>query len=359
MKKLFIHIGTHKTGSTAIQNALGENRFKIRDDNIALLPVSGLIARLGNASEYDSSIVCKVREHIKKHASKVNKKINSYVISSETFSGNILYAYNNTNIVANILYEATLEFDVYIIVYLRRQDQFFESLYTQMIHEGKSYSFDHFYEQLKMSAFNWLELLDAYAQYFGRDKILARRYDRKHLPDSNSLVNDFARVIGVEKLCSSESNVGYSRDALELAKLCNKSFSREKRSKLRKLLQVTNTKMPFDNYQYFNDESRKSYLSSYDESNSKVAKIYFNEASCQLFEPPKYNNEPIYKGLSLESFCVVITNALLETQKLSPNSSILILINKIDFWLLVIHIKILGLKKMMYHFSCKIRKLFH
>ena len=66
--------------------------------------------------------------------------IERFVTSWEGFSGNPRLAYQNANAVASMLRESTKSLDVRIIVYLRRQDEFVESMYTQTIHEGGSFA---------------------------------------------------------------------------------------------------------------------------------------------------------------------------------------------------------------------------
>src|SRR5690625_5570114 len=54
-------------------------------------------------------------------------------------------------------------------------------MYTQSIHLGDSHSFEEFINGFDESAFDWESILESYSEWFGKDRIIARRYHKAFL----------------------------------------------------------------------------------------------------------------------------------------------------------------------------------
>ncbi len=138
MNKLFMHIGTYKTGSTALQQWLRINSNYLKSNDILYIPKSyNFLRKTINGDKNCNYIELKdVRQSLFKTSRKENNK--TLVISSEHLSGDPKYGYIDSLAIARTMKEITsgLNLQIFIIVYLRRQDNFFESLYTEMIHQG-------------------------------------------------------------------------------------------------------------------------------------------------------------------------------------------------------------------------------
>ena len=317
MSKLCIHIGTHKTGSTALQVALRRQAAPLRREGIVLLARPQVARPLMRGKAKDADLVRRCRDHLREVAASSRAEDSvTFVMSWEGFSGDPEFGYKNVGIVAESLRDITRDFDTQITVYLRRQDDFLESMYTQMIHRGGSLSFqEHRRGFSDSSFFNWQDLLERYAEAFGQDRIRVRRYHKHNLPNHNSLQVDFAQFINSQVLETDNGedtrNVGYSRDALELARLTNPHLNDSERRRLRKALRGTSAKQPFEKYSYFSDADRKDFLSQYAESNAVVARQFLGDKSGGLF-PPVDSDPPreSYPGLSAERAALVLAKAV-------------------------------------------------
>jgi len=130
-RSLYIHIGTHKTGSTAIQSFLTLNKNIMQEFGV-LYP---------NKSENHYLITKELREKEKPFLDKETqlykifseireKKSNKYIISSEGFceSDKILIPR-----LKDALKFFAIDFETKIIVYLRPQVSWFESSYQQIV----------------------------------------------------------------------------------------------------------------------------------------------------------------------------------------------------------------------------------
>lgn len=318
--RLFIHIGTHKTGTTTIQYALRNNAEALRNENLIYLSIPASAHKLMNRIDVDDHIISQCRDELNQ-AIAIQQKDGDfhYIWSWEGFSGSPNIGYENACIVAESLKKITIGFDVQIIVYLRRQDDFIQSLYTQKIMEGESYTFESFLHNYSSVSFNWERLLRCYAASFGKDKIIARRYDGALFDGPDSLLKDFANILGSKSLFEStiniERNRGYSGDALEIARLTNPYLTRMEKNRLRQILQQTNARPLDENYSLLTNDQRKEFLRTYLESNANVARRYFHDSPSTLFSTSDLDNtREAYQGISLENAIIVLTKAMLAQQ---------------------------------------------
>jgi hypothetical protein len=317
--KLYIHIGVQKTGSTLLQKILDDHKPELKKERIYYLGRYREIAREFRViTENDPKLNNILQKAIIKDLTDINNTgFATYVISNEKFAGNKMTGYNNTEVIARSLHEITekLDLDVYIIVYIRRQDDFIESTYQQKIFSGDTYTFDEFLDLFDTTAFNWHSLLQSYAGIFGKEKILVRRYHKTFLPDIYSLPREFGQIIGsnfLKKYQSSRTeNTGITRDVLEILRITNSFLAEEDMRDLRELLTLDNYKNAYQAYSFFKPEERMEFLSRYEKTNELVAREFFNDASGTLFPPPK--NEPDfgeYPGLSKETAIKILTKSI-------------------------------------------------
>lgn len=349
-KSLYIHIGTHKTGSTAIQQFLRQNKRRLAQEGVFYLTLPYGIEKLMSANELDEELVDSVKKSLANKANSYSPKKaqeGCYLLSWEGFSGDALKGYANVAIVAEHLQRMTEQFDVKIIVYLRRQDDFLESIYTQKIHEGASYAFHSFVEMLPDTSFDWARLLAAYGDRFGKENLIVRRYDKAFLPKSDSLLKDFLQIVGVDfnKLDVEKKelipNRGYSRDALEIAKLANPYLRNEEKKRLRRILQNASAKQPFEKYAYWTSSERARFLERYNQSNAQVASHFFDEEFGDLFPIDNDRSErEQYGGLSAEAVAKVLAVALVMDKGNESQSIFLRLLMKMEQKLIGLYRKI-------------------
>jgi hypothetical protein len=246
-------------------------------------------------------------------------------MSLEGFSGDQWNGYDNAEVIAENLGKMTEGLDVRIIVYLRRQDNFLESLYTQGIREGKSWTFAEFLRRFDDVSFNWELLLRSYTKFFGRDNLVTRVYSKERLPEKHSILDDFASIIGSKTLSSgarrsSTPNVGFSRDALEITRLTNPYLDKSDQTRLRVIFQKTSAKQPFEGYSYFGEQERNIFMARYSQSNAAVARKYFDDPTGTLFPPSSASSErPVYPGLTPEGVAIVLTKAMLHEKHVASH----------------------------------------
>lgn len=323
---LFIHIGTHKTGSTAIQRALPVGGPALRE-GLVRLDFHGDISRAAWSQADEEAQVEKFRAQLQTRECR-------YLLSCEGFSGNPYQGYANAPVIAARLRAVTREFTPRIVVFLRRQDDFIESIYTQLIHQGGSQSFADFLAGLPPGGLDWHRLLGAYAAEFGGENLVVRRYHPDFYPKPESLLEDFCGIVGVtpaaleKKKAAATPNQGYSREAQEIALQCNAHLGEEDRRQLRALLQKISPKPVFQNYSYLDAEARRGILAGFEESNAAVLREYLPECGdARLFPPPE-----AVEGKAAVSVPLVVTlvKMLLDTQKRQRGSRLIRMASKLD-----------------------------
>ena len=177
-----------------------------------------------------------------------------------------------------------------------------------------------FLKHFDQDSFNWFQLLNSYAKAFSKDSIKVVPYCRSRLTGKSGLIDSFANIVGSSVLRNYETelspNAGFSRDAIEIARLCNPSLDQRNRKLLRAILQRTNTKEPFESYNYLTADERRRIVETYSESNAAVAEKYLENAGAGLFpESPVHDStEDIYPGLTQANIGVVLNNIILTLQ---------------------------------------------
>ncbi len=249
-KKLFLHIGSHKTGSTALQVFLTENRNLLLKDGI-LYPDIGcpefsrhgqhLLAWLffttpgylpvfeGNVIEKSTLEEMNLVSEIKSAA--LSEGINSIILSSEEFS--VLRPSEIDTLSKNLV-----DFDVEVIIYLRRQDRYLESSYsTSVLYSGYIKNFSDYLNAQRMNL-NYYELVKNWENSFG-GRVYVRSYEDPEI--KKDIVSDFCKLIninnGLYTLSDNRINESISVHAVEVIRgLKLRGWTNENLTFLRKKL---------------------------------------------------------------------------------------------------------------------------
>ncbi len=322
MRDLYIHIGTHKTGTTTIQQALrGVPKAARKKEGWQRIGMPETARHLQQSERYDKPLVAQLRRELDKSIRKsAGHCADNVILSSESLSGFPVRGYANNAPVCAMLRDATDHLNVKIIIYLRRQDSFVESMYTQMIHEGLNLSFPEFLKNFDSSdALDYACMLSNLRNCFGGRNVIVRSY---HAAASQGLLEDFGKIINspsLKDLSLNDNNPSYSRKALEIARTCNPFLDKEERVILRRALQATMPKGRGIPFGFFTSEERMIFLRRHQLSNQKVAKDYFNGDFGKLFPmPAAATPAPSQEPLSYEDVAKLITQLFHQGQLSSP-----------------------------------------
>lgn len=190
-KRVFVHIGRPKTGTTAIQIALADGR--------ATLEKHGFVYPSPHAQH--AFIVYSCNPHLLKGfppskqemfmsvSASVRAELpnieNDVILSSEGLS------FTEPRALADWLGNL----DTSIIVYLREQVEWLASGYQQEVKSRAITS--QFSEFINLFDVDYAKFLDKWASVFGADRIIPRIYT-KELLVGNNVVTDFLSVLGID-----------------------------------------------------------------------------------------------------------------------------------------------------------------
>jgi len=194
---IHLHIGRHKTGTTAIQDFLSANRAILAQHGI-LYPAEltgtqahhGLVLALeerNNASRnprgLDSVVDTRLSDYLGRLRAEAHAAPDS-IISSEGLQR------VDPRLVAEMFGA-----DVKILVYLREQLDYMLSAYAQEVHNGLATR--TFAEFADASHYYYGTFLDRWADVFGGARLVVRIYDRASLARGD-VVADFISVVGLD-----------------------------------------------------------------------------------------------------------------------------------------------------------------
>jgi len=296
MKSLILHIGTHKTGSTALQQWFSANDEKLRDKGV-LYPSSGrpvtgpvwghhllpwaIQRRRGIDSE-------KVWAELKKEIEASNA--HTVVISSEEFDD------LSKAEVARVA-EHLAPWSLRVVIYLRNPYDFMVSYYKQIVKSGVCRK--TFPEVLRASAgrCNYFRICEAWSAAIGGNLPDIRMYDR--ISEMPGILADFSTVFSSQQsvipsdLVEHRRNISPTDRTIGFISFLNRFegrlegvferkrvFAALRRKALRGhgvgKLMVT-LSMPFVKASFYDVDDRNWLRSQLESSNAKLAANYLSE----------------------------------------------------------------------------------
>ncbi len=231
-KQLFLHIGSHKTATTFLQNSLATNPRALRQMGL-LYPRSGLIHEahfrlcweLKDPALRDRPLDrlplwSKLLEEI---AAAPEPRV---VLSSEEFGLGL----DPTRLEA-----LKAHHDVQVVFYLRSPDSYMESFYNQFVKDfgtRETRGIEVYVAEEGLFFLDTMKLLRPWVELFGAQAIRLRLFGRAHLPDG--ILADFLRTLGYSDwpefsppAPSVLHKVSLPPDALEYLRLSNPFLDRQ------------------------------------------------------------------------------------------------------------------------------------
>ena len=220
MKKILLHIGTPKTGTSALQNFFMNNIELLREEGIYYpehkLDSNGVSSGNGtllfNAAK--NSFIKDGKQIIKDIMDETS--LDSILLSSEGF-------YRYPEELYSIIGDAT------IIVYFREQSTRMLSSYNQSVkRKNNIITFDTFVDNIfKKNDGNFDgAILKKWAELFGIENIIFRPYEKEQFIGGN-IYTDFLNILGSKTyenydFPTNEINISYNKDALVFKLLVNR-----------------------------------------------------------------------------------------------------------------------------------------
>lgn len=240
-KNVFIHIGGHKTGSSAIHYCLKKNFKNLLKQNFFYFDT------YKNEDMHNFLNLNKEKENVKYINSIIReiKNINqdNIIISRGSLCGSIAKKYDNSEIFAQYLSKLKKYFNVKIIYYIRDPLPFLISVYFQLKKNQKYINLDiqEFVSNSKPHKFFEKTIL-SYKKYFENNLIILN-YSKVFKNDHKFFLDDFFKTIDRSiKIIPSNLNINYSLNENSKFIIENsfKHLSEEHKVKALKILKILN-----------------------------------------------------------------------------------------------------------------------
>lgn len=342
MKTLYLHIGMPKTATSSIQKFLSHNRAALRQNGYCYPPplfqfprvsvvrnAHFLIARVEKADG--------TRDYETENAyfSDGMKQIEDYFLTCDriVLSDESIWFYSSyvhKRFFKKLAdYAAKKEWQVKVIVYMRRQDEFLMSRWNQSVKQNTSdaavMSFEEFlsiYKEKQRKILEYGKKLDQIAAALGKENLIVRRFDRAEWVDG-SIVHDFVQQIGLtlnedfDEL-QEPVNLGLGKNETELKRIINQdeSFSPQEIQRLGNILRDVSKKGHPKEWALLSKTETQKLLDAYQKENGHAAQEYLADGkplfSDKIKDLPKWTpqNEQM-----LETLVQFFTTALVEQQR--------------------------------------------
>lgn len=303
MKTLYLHIGTPKTATSSIQEFLHTNRKTLEKHGYCFpkLPhkypyvcsnrnahfmVENLYYEDGTR---DFPLEMEFLREGLDHMAECMKEFDNVILSEENLWR--VSGYSHKDLFPYLEQESRQQgYQIKIIVYLRRQDQFLVSNWNQCVKQGKTSCTQPLESYIKTIQKNYklvldyASKLDRMAELFGKENLIVRRFE----PGSwvhHSIIHDFMDCIGLElteefTLPSRMVNPGLSGNNAEIKRIINResSFSKEENTFLTGFLKELS---PESGERYpcsmLSGEETRTLLNKYAAGNARVASEYIKD----------------------------------------------------------------------------------
>lgn len=366
MKTLYLHIGTTKTGTTSIQKFCLQNQLLLQKKNYcfpdsiyryenkenATFRYKGIHRNghflVGSVWDADGGHDTAEEERL------YNEGMANVAALFQTYDNVILSdegiwymsSYGKRDLWDKLQTHAKEHhYQIKIIVYLRRQDDFFISNWNQAVKENHmTDSIEKNLEETmktRIKRYAYGEKLDSISQIFGKEHIIVRRFEPQAFYNGN-IYADFLHCLGLElteeykPLESATNNTSLEGNTLEIMRILNTVPELDSQTRLlyleslRAITKISDCKCSMLSY-----DERKALMSRFEEGNRHVAETYIHDGK-PLFDTdtatlPKWQPVNPYMHEDLIRFFTLDNHSLYETidtlhmqlQALEKKSSVL------------------------------------
>lgn len=306
MKTLYLHIGTQKTGTTSIQHFCHDNNARLTEEGYFYpdFPFEYIhIGKYRNGSFLETIYIDnegirhpEKEEEYFKTGLKIIKELfmqhDNLIISNEGIWGACFVRKRGIPRMLELQEDAKNSgYQIKIIVYLRRQDEYLLSWYNQIVKHSistkNSITWEDYYKNYrKYVQLNYFKSLKKLEEIFGIENIIVKRFDKRYFKD-NSLISDFLDIFNLElndSYCMYEEdnifNTRLSENTCEIKRIINGSVKlniNEVRQFERILNQVSPISEEIYPCSFMSDEERQAFMQLYEHSNNKVVKRYLKD----------------------------------------------------------------------------------
>lgn len=301
MKTLYIHIGTPKTGTTSIQNFCGLNREKLKEQGV-LYPIMNYHYERKSVNRNGYFLTGTIKENGTRNKEKEKQVFNNelqYIVDCFKDYDTILLSDESiwwaTSTRRKGLWKDLKKhseqhnYQIKVIVYLRRQDQFMMSRYNQKLKTdfiASTQSFDEYFADMNgrfKCVMDYRERIDNIAKSISKENVIVKRFDRNYFYNGD-LNQDFLHILGVKvddrfQQLKETANTGISVQSGEIKRVLNrlKPITMADNNKLIKILKECEEVLPESNTSLMSTDEVKAFMEQFVDSNESIVDEYIGD----------------------------------------------------------------------------------
>ncbi len=291
---LYIHIGMPKTGTTSLQFFMHRNKATLKKQDVYYpatmrdpLPTATqhryvnefMRQQQRNRDEgkpVSGHVINRVAQEIERQGFAKN------VISEELFSYDPEFS-------AAYLGRFAKKLDAKVVVFLRRQDTWAESMYAQSVRGGYTGTFEEFIQaRSTVDRLDFVKFLGHWAKHFGAENVIVRPYVDRQTQTHEEML----KILDVplfESVVAEKRNPSLSGEAMEFIRGFG-SLSRNNYPKFNRIFAAQLTGMTVKGSPtFFTPEARAAYMDGYKAINDEVVKTYLGQDAAT---DPLFNIDP-------------------------------------------------------------------
>jgi hypothetical protein len=311
LEKIFLHIGLEKTGTTTLQFTMALNQRLLRNYGyffpttlegstsnhigLALCAASpeaasdlGQYAGLTNRAAYSAFL-----ERYPKQMARelIRSGCHTAILSNEHCSSRLTTIAEIAKLYRIV---ASVAPQIRVVIYLRRQDELVASHYSNFVRSGATREFEF---PQNIGWLDYLNLLEMWADVFGRENLSIRIFEREQMKGGD-LLADFCSTIGFSRYDElprlEDQNRGldvYTLEFLRRFNACAPSCStsaRRSRGDIEDALAAISTR---DSLRP-SGEAAAAFLDQFAASNAEVARRFLNREDGILFRSGPLRDQP-------------------------------------------------------------------
>ncbi len=174
-------------------------------------------------------------------------------------------------------------FETKIVMLVRRQDTFIESLYNQLLKRQETRAFSDFLDDVPLANLDWAAVADTYAEQFGKENVTVLPFEKPVLATAgiDTFFEAVLRTIGLDQKINFENiptvNPSLAPRAREIQRLANKLLSKEEAHALADWFEANVQKSPDEDHVLMAADDRARVLNFFRESNRRLCVDYMGE----------------------------------------------------------------------------------
>lgn len=269
-KTVYFHIGTHKTGTTALQ--------KFFVDNKNIIKQKGFIYDFYNDSEMNQGYLINPEKWQSIHLDDSK----NYIMSGEDFYSNILK-------ICSVVKEKLKYFNIHFIIYFKRQDLMKQSVYNQIVKMHgftKEVSADNHYN------LNYYDFLKKLESEFPESELTVRVYEKEQFI-GGSIFSDFLKILNLDlsdeyQIEKKVVNPSLTTEKMEFTRHINMldlpvGFRTQLSRLIIKSALDSDEASLFRKQDLISPQQAKELLAQYESGNQAIAKEYLGREDGTLF----------------------------------------------------------------------------